>query len=134
MIIDGRQISSDQDLSFDVIVVGTGAGGAVVGKELAERGAKVVFVEEGSEHKPESHKDLACQAVARMYRNQRLTLVMGNPVFPVLYGTALGGTTVINSGTCFRMPDHLHRKWTEEFGLDELSSSDSRLITRESKR
>ena len=35
------------DVDCDVVVVGTGAGGAVVGHELAQRGHAVVFVEEG---------------------------------------------------------------------------------------
>ena len=124
MIIDGRQITSNQSAHFDVIVIGTGAGGAVVGKELAEKGMKVVFVEEGKYHKPESHRDLASQAVARLYRNRAMTLTFGNPVFPVLYGMALGGTTVVNSGTCFRMPEHVHEKWVKKFGLEDLDVAD----------
>ena len=37
----------DLAVECDVVVIGTGAGGAVVGRELAEAGLAVVFVEEG---------------------------------------------------------------------------------------
>ncbi|OOK68880.1 GMC oxidoreductase family protein [Mycobacterium kansasii] len=33
-------------------------------------------------------------------------------------GRAVGGTTVVNSGTCFRPPDAVQRRWRHEFGLD----------------
>src|SRR5262249_6587297 len=44
---EGRAILEDLVLEADVVVVGTGAGGAVVGKELLERGRRVLFLEEG---------------------------------------------------------------------------------------
>lgn len=44
---DGGKLGGDLALECDVVVVGTGAGGAVVGRELAEAGLAVVFVEEG---------------------------------------------------------------------------------------
>ncbi len=40
--------AGDDDVECDVVVMGTGAGGAVVGRELADRGLAVVFIEEGS--------------------------------------------------------------------------------------
>src|SRR5207248_6024569 len=44
----GPALDGDVALECDVVVVGTGAGGAVVGRELAESGLAVVFVEEGA--------------------------------------------------------------------------------------
>lgn len=32
-------------------------------------------------------------------------------------GRAVGGTTVVNSGTCYRTPDHVLDRWTSEFGF-----------------
>jgi choline dehydrogenase-like flavoprotein len=120
-IIDGATIKSRQDVECDVAIIGTGAGGAVVGKELAERGYSVVFIEEGAYHPLSSHRDLASQAAMRLYRNAGMTVAFGTPFFPIPYGCAVGGTTVVNSGTCFRTPTDLHAKWTQEMGLPELT-------------
>lgn len=121
MYVDGIGIKSDQIIECDVAIIGTGAGGAVVGKELAEKGYSVVFLEEGAYHPPDSHRDLASQAVARLYRNAGMTVALGTPFFPVPYACAVGGTTVINSGTCFRTPADLHEKWTTDYALTSLT-------------
>ena len=46
-IVDARTLDNDETLEVDVVVVGTGAGGAPVAKELASRGHAVVMVEAG---------------------------------------------------------------------------------------
>ncbi|HEX7604430.1 MAG TPA: FAD-dependent monooxygenase, partial [Polyangiaceae bacterium] len=50
---DWRQ---DTDVECDVVVVGTGAGGAVVGTELAKRGLAVVFIEEGGHYRSQDFR------------------------------------------------------------------------------
>jgi hypothetical protein len=45
--VRAASLEPDEVLECDVVVVGTGAGGAVVAKELAERGHAVVLLEEG---------------------------------------------------------------------------------------
>ena len=47
-IVSAAAWQEDRDVECDVVVVGTGAGGAVVGRELADRGFAVVFIEEGA--------------------------------------------------------------------------------------
>ena len=44
-----------------------------------------------------------------LYRDGGLTIAEGRPAIPVPVGRAVGGTTVINSGTCFRAPEHVLR-------------------------
>ncbi len=48
MIKEHRDISNHITEVADVCIIGTGAGGAVVAKELAEKGLNVVALEEGS--------------------------------------------------------------------------------------
>ncbi len=71
------------DVECDVVVMGTGAGGAVVGHALAERGHAVVFVEEGQLHQRHSFDGSMVRAYERFYRP---VFAVGNATFPVLIG------------------------------------------------
>lgn len=113
--IDCAQLDHDVNARYDAIVVGSGAGGAVLAKELAEGGLKVAIVEEGAHHR--QHRDLAFDAIGRLYRDKGLTSTLGNPIIPVPMGKCFGGTTVINSGTCFRAPERVLRDWRERLQL-----------------
>jgi choline dehydrogenase-like flavoprotein len=116
-----RDLSMERgDLSahYDVVVVGSGAGGAVIAKELAQAGMKVAIVEEGGWHR--RHVDLAFEAIQRLYRDHGLTSTLGSPIIPVPMGKCFGGTTVINSGTCFRMPERVLKHWRNDLGLSDV--------------
>jgi putative NAD(P)-binding protein len=47
MLIDGRRIESDAFEQAEVCIVGAGSGGSALARELAERGAAVLVLEEG---------------------------------------------------------------------------------------
>ena len=44
-------------------------------------------------------------------------MALGNPPIALPLGRAVGGTTVINSGTCFRPPTAVATAWHEQHGL-----------------
>jgi choline dehydrogenase-like flavoprotein len=54
-IIEARSLVGDVELSCDVVVVGSGAGGAVVATELALAGQDVVVLEEGPQISAAEH-------------------------------------------------------------------------------
>jgi choline dehydrogenase-like flavoprotein len=116
-----HNVDADGDFECDVAVVGTGAGGAVVAKELAERGYAVILVEEGEYHGRESFSGRAPEGLRRFYRNAGLTAAVGNTVIPIPMGRLVGGSTAINTGTCWRTPEWVLRSWVKERGLEELS-------------
>ncbi|MBI3185701.1 MAG: GMC family oxidoreductase [Myxococcales bacterium] len=111
-----------EEIACEVAVVGSGAGGAAVAKELAERGRKVVLLEEGQYWTRPffSRRPFGMQRL--LYRDWALTLAMGRPGIPIPLGRTVGGTTTINSGTCFRLPDRTLSHWHERFGLSELTA------------
>jgi choline dehydrogenase-like flavoprotein len=90
---------SHRNAEFDVIVVGSGAGGAPVAWALQRAGLRVAVVEQG---------DLVASspanaAVERHYVDQgMLGSIEGDGMALVVAGRAVGGTTVINSGTSLR--------------------------------
>ena len=57
-----------------------------------------------------------------MYRDAGLYTTFGLPPILLPLGKAIGGTTVINSGTCFRTPEDVFRVWREKFGLKNFST------------
>jgi choline dehydrogenase-like flavoprotein len=116
----GDELGGDLAVECDVVVVGTGAGGAVVGRELAEAGLAVVFVEEGRYFDRSQFTGRAFQMQQRLYRRGGSTFSIGNVGIPIPLGQSVGGSTTVNSGTCYRTPDRVLRAWQRDLGLDEL--------------
>ncbi len=111
-------MTNSVDADADVCVVGAGAGGAVVAAELAEGGARVVLLEQGPAHDPDGFTARAPEMLARLYRDGGQTATIGMPPILLPLGRGIGGTTLVNSGTCFRTPVHVLERWAREFGLD----------------
>ncbi len=103
----------------DVVIVGTGAGGAVAAYELAEAGLSVILVEEGTTYVREDFEKPLLERLGSAYRDNGLTFTAGNVTISLPMGKAVGGTTVVNSGTCFRTPDWILDKWTREMGVKD---------------
>ncbi|MEO8877387.1 MAG: FAD-dependent oxidoreductase, partial [Polyangiaceae bacterium] len=121
-IIDGNDATEDLDLECDVVVIGSGAGGAACAYELASRGRAVVLLEEGDFHRRSSFTARPAEMSRKLYRDQGMTVALGNVGIPVWAGRAVGGSTVINSGTCYRTTDRIFKRWRDEMGLEEFSS------------
>jgi choline dehydrogenase-like flavoprotein len=126
MIIQSKELNADVSEKVDVCIIGSGAGGAVMAKELSEGGHSVVVVEEGGYFTRKDFNQKILDAFALMYRDFGFTTTLGIPSIPIPTGRCVGGTTVINSGTCFRVPDYILKKWEKDFGLEGLTSESLR--------
>lgn len=123
-VTNGREVEEDLELECEVVVVGTGAGGAAVAHALASRGRAVLLLEEGDYHRRSTFSSQPSGAYRKLYRNQGLTVALGNVGIPVWAGRAVGGSTVVNSGTCYRAPERTFASWRDRFGLPQVFSSE----------
>ncbi|MBW2253843.1 MAG: GMC family oxidoreductase [Deltaproteobacteria bacterium] len=116
MILDYQDYENQRHYEADVIVVGTGAGGAVVGAELAEAGLDVLFLEEGGYHPTASFNPHITETIPRLYRDAGSTILLGKPPIAYLEGRCVGGSTVINGGMSWRTPEGVLEEWERTTG------------------
>ena len=103
----------ETSIEVDVVIVGSGAGGAVAADSLARAGLRVVVLEEGGAYRVEEEAESRpVDKMLRLFRDNGLTFAIGSPVISLPMGRAVGGTTVVNSGTCFRTPDGVLADWS----------------------
>lgn len=119
-ILRAQDIDEDQDLFCDVVVVGSGAGGAVAAHELAAAGHDVVLLERGGYHITSEFKSDPQWSFDHLYAQRGITAALGIPPVLIPYGECVGGTTVINSGTVFRLPQKKAEQWRTELGIQDL--------------
>ncbi len=124
-VVAGRSLRGPFEESCDVVVVGSGAGGAVVAATLAEAGKRVVVVEEGAYYRPEDYQRFApSESVRRLFREGGMVMAFGvgqTPMISITLGRAVGGSSLLTGGVCFRIPSEVHARWEHELGLSELS-------------
>jgi len=120
-LTEAKEVSSDLTVSCDVVIVGSGAGGAVMAAELADAGIDVVVVEEGGYHPTESFTPSAGRALRTIYRDGGAQSSLGSP--PILFseGRCVGGSTVINGGMCWRTPEHVLERWSSREGVADIT-------------
>ena len=127
-VFNRDDIAGDTVIGCDVVVVGSGAGGATVAAELAESGFDVVVLEEGRYYSTRDFTANASAMVRALYRDGGATLALGTP--PVMFqeGSAVGGSTVINGGMSWRTPEKVLDRWYREDGLDNIRAKEMESI------
>ncbi|MCH8318541.1 MAG: GMC family oxidoreductase N-terminal domain-containing protein, partial [Bacteroidetes bacterium] len=98
----------------DVIIIGSGAGGAPAALELSRKGLKVTVIEKGEVIKLEA----AARMIEKYYVGQGLTVSLNGGLLLVLAGSTVGGTTSVNSGTCLRPLKECLSIWDEQLNTN----------------
>jgi choline dehydrogenase-like flavoprotein len=131
---DGAAIGGDRTIRVDACVIGTGAGGAPVAKELAEGGMSVAMLEEGPRYTTGDFNARPRDMMVELYRDAGQTATLGNTPIVLPLGRSIGGTTLVNSGTCFRTPAPVLEMWRERFGIETMSTAELDPIFRRVER
>ena len=118
------RIEQNETIRCQVVVIGTGAGGGVVACELAQKGIDVVMLESGQHFDPKTFGSDVNRHLRETYWYGGSTIALGRPGIPIPLGRTVGGTTTINSGTCFRTPNRILDAWSEAGVLQDPSRLD----------
>ncbi len=127
-------------MTADAVVIGSGAGGAMAARTLARSGAAVVIVETGRRYTVDEFRtrppldrflDLYGDSEhggtnghgrrnghAGRAGNAGITVALGRPPIVLMSGHGVGGTTLVNSGTCYRPPERVVSRWRQPFGIN----------------
>jgi len=116
----------------DVLIIGSGAGGAVTAAALARAGRSVVVLEEGPWVDPDAMAPFSLAEMVAKYRHGGSSAALGRPAIAYAEGRCVGGSTEINSGLYHRLPDELADEWQhiyriEEFGRESLAHYSQRI-------
>ena len=109
------------DLATDVLVVGSGAGGAITAAALARAGRTVTVVEEGPWVPADAMEPFSLEEMVAKYRHRGPAGALGNPAIAYVEGRCVGGSTEINSGLYHRLPEYLAAEWRSTYAIEEFS-------------
>lgn len=109
---------------FDVVVIGSGAGGSTVFWRLAKLGWRVALYEAGPDLSKMYSQLSPLEIISRGTTNGSGRAYLGKPPFPFIEGTMLGGTTEINGGLFWRTPSLVFDAWRETGFLSWLDDSE----------
>jgi choline dehydrogenase-like flavoprotein len=116
-------VTGDLELTADVVVVGSGAGGAVVAAELSAAGSDVVVLEMGDYLNEADFTGNEAEMTSRLYLGHGL-LATSDLAITVLAGSCLGGGTVVNWSDSLRTPPDVLDEWEREHGLEGITGPD----------
>ena len=108
-------------IETEVLVVGSGAGGATTAAVLAEAGRHVTVLEEGAWVEPDSVEPFSLEEMRVKYRHHGPAAALGSPPVAYAEGRCVGGSTEINSGLWHRLPDDLAEEWRQRYQIDEFT-------------
>ena len=123
MTIQGRDVEQDLRETVDVCVIGSGAGGAVAAKELAQAGLSVVVLEAGEYHDSTTFSRHTPEMLLRLFWDGGMRTTRDGSVL-ISQGRGVGGSTVHNLCYAVRTPDPILERWGTEFGIRDLLPSD----------
>lgn len=113
-------MSGRDETGTDILVIGSGPGGAVSGTLFAQAGHRVTMVEEGEYLSLESTPHFSREEMLLKYRNAGVSVALGRDKLAWVEGRCVGGGSEINRGLYHRTPDYILDDWRRDFAVDDL--------------
>lgn len=102
-----------RELHADVVIIGSGAGGGTVAKELAplcREGRRVLVLERGPRLREHEFTGREVEMAQRLYVDSGGFLTEDRSM-TIAFGRAYGGSTVVYTGTSLTIPEPTVRRW-----------------------
>ena len=132
-VIDAVSIQSDVVISAEFCIVGSGVGGSVAARTLADAGRDVVILESGpyrtaadfSTDESQGFRDLYADAGFRATEDVSVS---------ILQARCAGGGSVVNWMVMLRTPDYVLDEWRSKFGVEDMSPAQMKPIFEQFER
>lgn len=121
-VVRGADLPGDVHRTADVVVIGTGAGGAVAAERLARAGFEVVLLEDGALHQAADFTEQEATLAEQLYADGAMRATDDLAV-QMLQGRAVGGSTTINWMIMLRTPDFVLDEWQRAHGLSGFDAA-----------
>lgn len=105
------------ELETDVVIVGSGCGGGVCAKVLAEAGYRVLVVDKGYYFPPAQLPMRSVVADTNLFENGGAISSIDGSI-GVLAGNCWGGGGTVNWGVSLQTPEYVRRDWAQNRGLE----------------
>ena len=112
-----------ETINADVVIVGSGCGGAVAAKTLAEAGLKVIVVDKGYYWSPLRLPMSELEGSAHLFDNGGMMLSEGATV-TIAAGSTWGGGGTVNWSASLQTQGYVRHEWSQKFGLKYFTSAE----------
>jgi choline dehydrogenase-like flavoprotein len=121
--ISPLSVTHDLQLTADVVIIGSGAGGSVIAAELAAAKKDVLLLEKGDYYTEEDFSGYEADMTPKLYLRRGI-LATDNHGLIVVAGSCLGGGTVVNWSTSLRTPMEVLEEWESEYGISGATTAE----------
>jgi choline dehydrogenase-like flavoprotein len=111
---------TNSNLNFDVVVIGSGAGGAIAANRIINRGNNVLLLEAGNNF---SKDDSVTKSLFKYYWNGGVVPLFGPFTCPFGEAKVFGGGTIINGALLWNLPKNIKKKWSDLLPKSVFNSS-----------
>ncbi len=122
-VIPAVAMRDDLHSTADVVVIGTGAGGAVTAARLAEAGFRVIVLESGAYRSRADFNEREAELTEQLYADGALRTTDDASV-ALVQGNTVGGSTTVNWMIMLRTPDFVLEQWAAESGVYGMTPRD----------
>jgi choline dehydrogenase-like flavoprotein len=121
--LDPLEVTQNEVISCDFVIVGSGAGGGCTAALLAEAGFDVVVIEKGGYYSESDFNHVEPDALRDMYL-YGMKLTTSDLGVQIIAGSTLGGGTTVNYSTSFKTEPKTLAEWARVSGIDAFTTGE----------